>query len=51
MVGFGCLLVGLYGTASGVDRAGPPRWAITVLGWVPFSLWLLTVLTHAWRNP
>lgn len=51
MVGLGCLAVGLYGTASGWDRAGPARWAITGLGWTPFVLWLLAVLTHAWGNP
>lgn len=51
MVGLGCLVVGLYGTASGRDRAGSARWAITALGWMPFGLWLLAILTHAWRNP
>lgn len=51
MIGLGCLAVGLYGTASGRDRAGAGRWTLTGLGWIPFVLWLISTLDHAWRTP
>lgn len=51
LLGIGSLAIGLYGAFTAKDRSLPQRGGLALLGWIPFALWALFTLAHAWRNP